>query len=125
MQLLAATMVGSAIAPGSVYAMEYLAEYDKFQARDAIYIEPNGGKKGKIGDSDVQFKFNKAQTEGHFGALELTIPPGILGAPPHSHAGFDEICRVLEGTIHVMVGDHIQEVPAGAWHLRPKGVVHT
>ncbi|RZL10180.1 MAG: cupin domain-containing protein, partial [Pedobacter sp.] len=75
--------------------------------------------------SDITFKFSKDQTGGNFGALEMTIPPGILGAPPHLHKGLDEVCRVLEGTIHIMVGEDVVAVEAGGWHLRPKGVVHT
>ncbi len=32
---------------------------------------------------------------------------------------------VIEGTVQVLVGDHVTEVSAGNYHLRPHGVVHT
>jgi uncharacterized cupin superfamily protein len=38
---------------------------------------------------------------------------------------FDEICRVISGTLTIMVGKEIFEVKGGDWHLRPKNEVHT
>ena len=32
---------------------------------------------------------------------------------------------VLDGTATVMVEDTIYEIPAGGWHFRPRGKVHT
>jgi uncharacterized cupin superfamily protein len=49
------------------------------------------------------------------------MPAGQLGAPPHLHLGFDEICYVLEGTVHIMVEDEVFVVNKGDWHLRPRG----
>lgn len=55
----------------------------------------------------------------------MTLQPGYLGAPPHLHKGFDEICIVMQGELHIMVGEDVYQVPAGGWHLRPRGIVHT
>lgn len=90
-----------------------------------VYIPSGEGVKGKISRSDIEFKLNKTQTSGHLGSLEMIVPPGQLGAPPHFHKTFDEICIVLQGSIHIMVGDKVQEVKQGDWHLRPRNVVHT
>lgn len=90
-----------------------------------VFIPPGGGPKGKIARSDITFKLDKTQTSGHFGSSEMTIPPGQLGAPPHYHKNFDEICIVLEGAVHIMVEDEVIEVKKGGWHLRPRGKVHT
>ena len=92
---------------------------------ETVFIPPGGGLKGKISKSDITFKLDKTQTSGHFGSLEITIPSGQLGAPPHYHENFDEICIVLEGTVHIMVEDEVFEVKKGGWHLRPRGKVHT
>ena len=92
---------------------------------ETVFIPPGGGLKGKISKSDITFKLDKTQTSGHFGSLEITIPAGQLGAPPHYHENFDEICIVLEGTVHIMVEDEVFEVKKGGWHLRPRGKVHT
>lgn len=90
-----------------------------------IFIPPGSGKKGKISKSDITFKLTKSQTSGHLGSSEIIIPPGQLGAPPHYHKNFDEICIVLEGTVHVMVEHEVFEVKKGGWHLRPRNKVHT
>lgn len=90
-----------------------------------IFIPSGGGLKGKISKSDITFKLDKNQTSGHFGSSEITIPTGQLGAPPHYHKNFDEVCIVLEGTVHIMVEDEVFEVKKGGWHLRPRGKVHT
>ncbi|GAB3933980.1 cupin domain-containing protein [Mucilaginibacter myungsuensis] len=116
LQLLATTMAGPAILANTAFA-----------AADPrpVHIPAAAGKKGKIGEGDIHFKLNSQQTSGLMGTTESVLPPGLLGAPPHSHKGFDEICRVLEGTLTIMVGDEVFKVNAGDWHLRPRGIVHT
>ena len=90
-----------------------------------VYIPPGAGRKGKISRTDITFKLDKTQTAGNLGSAEMIIPPGQLGAPPHYHKGFDEICIVLKGTVHIMVEDEVFEVKEGGWHLRPRGMTHT
>ncbi len=92
---------------------------------ETVFIPPGAGRKGKIAKSDIVFKLDKTQTSGQLGSYEMTIPPGQLGAPPHFHKSFDEICIVLEGAVHIMVEDEVTEVKKGGWHLRPRGKVHT
>ena len=101
---------------------------DGEQAADGpvpLLVDANSGKTGKFGGVEICFKLDSAQTAGNLGCAELTLAPGFLGAPPHYHKHFDEVIRVLEGTVTVLVGDTIYEVPAGGWHLRPRGIVHT
>lgn len=94
-------------------------------AQGGIYIAPGQGKQAAIGNMSICFKLDKLQTGHHLGLWETVIQPGELGAPPHLHQGFDELLRVLEGSVHVMTGDEVTEVKAGGWHLRPRGLVHT
>lgn len=98
---------------------------DGQQDGKTVFIPPGEGLKGKIAKSDIVFKLDKTQTAGHLGSSELTIPPGQLGAPPHYHKTFDEVCIVLAGTVHIMVEDEVVEAKKGSWHLRPRGKVHT
>ncbi|MBN8836309.1 MAG: cupin domain-containing protein [Sphingobacteriia bacterium] len=90
-----------------------------------IHIPAGMGKKGKVGEMEIVFKFESKDTGGVLGVWESVIQPGELGAPPHYHVKTDEFCRVLEGTVTILTGDTVTEVKAGGWHLRPKGVVHT
>lgn len=89
-----------------------------------VYLPASGGKRGHIGAGSISFKLNKQQTSGLLGSTETVLPPGLLGAPPHSHKGFDEVCRVLEGTLTILVGKQVYQVHAGDWHLRPRGIMH-
>ena len=123
MQLLTTTMVGTAFS-SNLNAGTYLFD-EKSADPKAVFIPPGGGEKGKIGDGDITFKLDKAQTSGNLGSSESILNPGILGAPPHYHKNFDEICIVLEGTVSILVGEEVFEVPAGGWHLRPRGIMHT
>ncbi len=121
-QTASALLMGTAISPALI------GQHPGTVAQEGpktVFIPPGGGRKGKISDSTITFKLDKAQTSGQFGAVELTIPPGKLGAPPHYHKTFDEICIVLEGTVHIMVEEEVYEVKKGGWHLRPRGKVHT
>lgn len=94
-------------------------------ANALIYIAPGKGKKGRVGEMNIVFKLDSLQTSGHIGVWESEIQPGELGAPPHYHITFDEICHVKEGSLFVMTDEIVTEVKAGGWHLRPKGRVHT
>jgi mannose-6-phosphate isomerase-like protein (cupin superfamily) len=100
-------------------------EIDHSDDLKAVYIPPGAGLKGKISRTDITFKLDKTQTGGNLGSAEMIIPPGQLGAPPHYHKGFDEICIVLKGTVHIMVENEVFKVKEGGWHLRPRGKTHT
>lgn len=117
---LTATMAGAALPTDLFSTDEKIQDPGK-----AIFVKAKGGKHGKIADGDIAFKFASKQTGGHIGITEGTLPVGYMGAPPHLHKGFDEICRVTQGTLTIMVGDELFEVNAGDWHLRPKGIVHS
>lgn len=73
----------------------------------------------------MTLKLSKTQTGGGVSFLENKLAPGFLGAPPHFHRTFDEICYVLEGTVHVLVGEEVFELNPGDVHLRPRGCMHT
>lgn len=89
-----------------------------------VLLRPDDGTRGRIGGNRVQFKVARDHTGGAFASLEGTLAPGFIGAPPHRHAGIDEVARVLEGELTIMVGDELFRVPAGGWHVRPRGQVH-
>lgn len=120
-QMLVTTMAGSAVIAPFGEASPLTGAPDS----RAVFIPPGSGRKGTFGGSaDITFKLEKSQTNGHLGCAELTLQPGRMGAVPHVHHTFDEVCRVLEGTVSVLVGEDVIDVPVGGWHLRPKGTVH-
>ena len=74
---------------------------------------------------DFGFKLRSSQTNGQYSCTEETLPAKTLGVHLHMHDKLDEIMRVLEGTVHVLVGEEVFEINAGEWHLRPHGIPHT
>ncbi len=120
LQSLAAVMLGSAVTDH--FISNVVSDQDP---SIPIHIPAAGGKHGKIGDGNIAFKFTKSQTAGHLGVTENELPVGFLGAPPHFHKNFDEICRVTQGVLTIMVGEQLFQVKAGDWHLRPRGIVHS
>lgn len=116
MQMLSVAMIGTA-ASSITMAAPVTAQ--------PIYIPKGTGKALKIGGAEMLVKLDKTQTNGHLGCVESVLAPGHLGAPPHLHNTFDELCYVLEGAVHIMVENEVTKVQAGDWHLRPKGLMHT
>lgn len=64
-------------------------------------------------------------TNNQYSSVEFLIAPKQMGPPPHVHRDLDEIMFVLAGAVTVLVGETVYTVPAGGWHLRPRGLVHT
>ncbi|MDT0606105.1 cupin domain-containing protein [Croceitalea rosinachiae] len=52
------------------------------------------------------------------------LAPGS-GIPPHVHTKEDEIFRVLQGEVEVMVGDDVMVLKAGDMAFAPKNLVHS
>lgn len=99
------------ITVGTILPKELMARESTVQEyRKAIHVPNRGGQQGKITDGDIAFELDSSQTSNHLGITEGTLPVGFLGAPPHSHKGFEEICRVTQGILTIMVGDELLEV---------------
>ena len=83
------------------------------------------GETQKAADGiDFGFKLRSNQTNGQFSCTEEVLAPKTLGVSLHMHEKLDEVMRVQEGTVHVLVGEEIFEVNAGEWHFRPHGIPH-
>jgi uncharacterized cupin superfamily protein len=57
--------------------------------------------------------------------VEVALGLKKMGASPHLHKDLDEVMFVLEGVVHILVGETVYEVPAGGWHMRPRGILHS
>ena len=94
---------------------------DKLQP---VLIQPDEGEKANTGTTFYTKKILKEHTGGTFSSLDTVLKNGHLGAPPHLHQELDELMFVIDGTVTVMVGDDVVEVKAGAWHFRPRKIMH-
>jgi quercetin dioxygenase-like cupin family protein len=72
----------------------------------------------------VHIHISGRQTDGAFALLEAAGPAGDH-TPLHVHHDDDEGFYVLEGELHLWVGDEHHVVRAGESILAPRGVPHT
>jgi len=60
-----------------------------------------------------------------YALLEHTLESGTMAAPPHRHAGEDELSYVLEGTLTVWEEGATRTFRSGEVVARPRGRWHT
>jgi quercetin dioxygenase-like cupin family protein len=77
------------------------------------------------GGLDIRTWVKSSQTNMQFSCVEFAVAAKKMGPAPHYHKALDELMYVLDGTATVMVEDTVYEIPAGGWHFRPRGMVHT
>ena len=92
---------------------------------EAVVLLPGEGESIGAGASIAVMKATAETTGGAFSMSEATIPAGMKGPPPHAHSNTTDTFYVLEGILHVTVGDRELDAPAGSYILVPPGVVHT
>lgn len=88
-------------------------------------IEPTPPVQPGPGGIDIKVLVKSSQTNNQFSCVEFAVAPKKMGPAPHYHKELDELMYVVEGTGSVLVEDTLYEIPAGGWHLRPRGIVHT
>lgn len=66
-----------------------------------------------------------AETGGERVELEMTLPPGAAGPPPHFHPRQEEQWHVLAGTLEVQVDGSWRTLREGESESIPEGHVHT
>jgi quercetin dioxygenase-like cupin family protein len=67
-----------------------------------------------------EFKATGDQTGGALTVMEVTLPPNIMGAPPHVH-DVEETAYILEGMITYHIGEKTVDAAAGSFFFFPKG----
>jgi uncharacterized cupin superfamily protein len=56
--------------------------------------------------------------------FHVVIPPRSGAAPPHRHDNEDEVCHVLDGTVHFLLGERVEAAGPGDTVLLPRGEWH-
>ena len=92
---------------------------------DAVVLLPGEGERIATGASTTVMKATAETTGGAFSLSEATFPPGMAGPPPHAHRHTTDTFYVLDGTLHLTVGERELDAPAGCYILVPPGIVHT
>ncbi len=81
------------------------------------------GEAIKLGKLEVRYLVDGAATGG-LGVFELTVPPGAIVPPPHSHTDNEECIYMLEGALRYSVDRESRELKPGDWMSTPRGAVH-
>lgn len=92
---------------------------------DPFYIPPMAPLEPGPGGLDIRTLIHGHQTNKQFSCVEFAVAAKKMGPAPHYHKELDELMYVLEGTATVMVEDQFYDIPAGGWHFRPHGKIHT
>jgi len=90
-----------------------------------VILRPDEGEHIAVGTSTAIMKATAETTCGALSVSEATFPAGMNGPPPHTHRHTTDTFYVLEGTLHMTLGDHEIDASAGSYILVPPGVVHT
>ena len=77
----------------------------------------------KIGQLEIRYLVDGSQKKG-LGVFELTVPPGAIVPPPHSHTNNEECVYVLEGRLRYSVDQETRDLKPGEWMSTPRGSVH-
>ena len=78
----------------------------------------------RIGQIEIHFLLEAADTNGSVALFEFTVPAGAKVPMPHSHAHYDETIYGLEGVLTFTVNGQPTEIAAGETCFIPRGAVH-
>ena len=90
-----------------------------------LHSRAGEGRPLAVGQASALIKGGSDDGIGSLAALEMTIPPGYTGPPPHFHAETVESFFVVEGTMTLHFGERTEAFPPGSFVALPPGVVHT
>jgi len=79
----------------------------------------------RVGQIELRFFVDGAETSGHMSMAEMLVPPGARVPPPHYHGNVDETVHCLEGTFSYTVDGTLHELRAGDRCFSPRGLVHS
>jgi quercetin dioxygenase-like cupin family protein len=92
---------------------------------DPIVVLPGEGERIPTGGGDAVIKATAETTGGAFSLVEARFPARSSGPPLHAHRHTTDTFYVLEGTLHLTVGEAEIDAPAGSYILVPPGILHT
>lgn len=95
----------------------------KALTRQPIVLLPGQGRAYAMGRISAVFKADGEETESRYSVSEWWLEPHTQGPGAHAHAE-DDLFYVVEGIMHVLVGEEWVEAPRGSFVLIPGGVMH-
>jgi quercetin dioxygenase-like cupin family protein len=78
----------------------------------------------QVGQVEVRFRLEAAQTAGNLTMFEFVVPAGARVPVPHSHERFDETIYGLDGVLTWVVDGREVRIGPGEVLFIPRGHVH-
>lgn len=78
----------------------------------------------KIGQLEINFLLESAQTNGVISMFEFTVPPNAKVPVPHYHKDFDETIYGLEGIMTFKLNGESINLSTGQCLFIPRGATH-
>jgi quercetin dioxygenase-like cupin family protein len=78
----------------------------------------------RVGQIEIKFLLESADTNGSLAAFEFTVPAGAKVPLPHSHQHYDETIYGLEGVLTFTVNGKAVDIAPGESSFIPRGAVH-
>jgi mannose-6-phosphate isomerase-like protein (cupin superfamily) len=85
---------------------------------------PGAGREYRMPVMRAVFQADGEETGDAYTVSEWWLEPNSDGPGAHSHEANDEIFRIVEGTMSVLVGDKWIDAPAGSTIIVPAGTTH-
>jgi mannose-6-phosphate isomerase-like protein (cupin superfamily) len=98
-------------------------ELPAMSTREAVILEPGGGRAYPMGRIGAVFKADGAETQNQYSISEWWLDPHTQGPGPHSHPE-DDTFYIISGTMSVLVGEHWAHATTGTFILVPGGIIH-
>jgi quercetin dioxygenase-like cupin family protein len=91
--------------------------------KGSVVLGPGAGKTVSVSGNPYTFKVRGNEARGAYALVEVTVVGD--GPPPHIHLAEEEGFYIVDGTLHVTVGDQMVLGTPGSFILIPRGMVHT
>jgi mannose-6-phosphate isomerase-like protein (cupin superfamily) len=92
--------------------------------RKPVVRLPGEGREYRMPAMRAVFHADGVETHDAYSVSEWRLQPNSDGPGPHSHEANDEIFRIIEGTMSMLVGDRWIDAPAGSTIVIPAGTTH-
>ncbi|KAB1067436.1 cupin domain-containing protein [Tamlana haliotis] len=114
--------LGMTLFPGLVQCQSSTLK-DENKTISKIIKDAEGDVLNVIGDIQTH-KLIGSDTGNQIVEWVDNVEPGV-GIPPHVHSHEDEIFRVIEGTVEIMVDGQVTVLEPGDIAFAPKGIAHS
>jgi mannose-6-phosphate isomerase-like protein (cupin superfamily) len=92
--------------------------------KEPVVRLPGEGREYRMPAMRAVFHADGEETGNTYSVSEWWLEPRSDGPGAHSHEANDEIFRIVEGRMSVLVGDRWIDAPAGSTIVVPAGTTH-